>query len=472
MHAAPHSATSSPASLPPGDDALRARLEQLEDFQTQASAAVDQVVSALLELKQASADKAAVDALQAKVKELEQALSIERAGRDLAQVSRMHPKTRSVVFVGTTYFGCNVKYAFLAARERLVQLGLQVWWLPYNEAQQAQVEALGGPCLPAAHANWTPEHLHAALSAAVVVTSDHLLNPNPFAAALLAGARQVQLWHGVSIKEIGLRNLPGGRALGPHMAKVLATCGPYARMVGTAAEGEAEWRRWFSFANYAPIGYPRNDVLYRDPSPADLANVDLDTLGRAQGARSRGKRVFLYAPTFRDADRGRWLLAAGLPRVAEALHQAGHLLVVNLHPVEQPMIAQLAPHLPGVQFVAPRTDIYPLLASTSALVTDYSSLMFDYLHLQRPVLLFRPDHASYTAQSRRLFDDKLDSLPGPLVDKADALSKLLLAPRMGQDAVHEHARSQLLRQWFDHHDGHSADRLMQVLADELQCAGV
>jgi CDP-glycerol glycerophosphotransferase len=125
-----------------------------------------------------------------------------------------------------------------------------------------------------------------------------------------------------------------------------------------------------------------------------------------------------------------------------------------------------------VQFVAPRTDIYPLLASTSALITDYSSLMFDYLHLRRPVLLFRPDHASYTEKSRRLFDDKLQQLPGPLVDKADALARLLLAPRMGQDAVHEHARSQLLRQWYDHHDGASAHRLMQLLADELAAAGV
>ena len=42
---------------------------------------------------------------------------------------------------------------------------------------------------------------------AVVVIHDHLLHPNPLAPSLFAGARLVQLWHGISIKEVGLRNL-------------------------------------------------------------------------------------------------------------------------------------------------------------------------------------------------------------------------------------------------------------------------
>jgi hypothetical protein len=65
----------------------------------------------------------------------------------------------------------------------------------------------------------------------------------PRAAALLAGARHVQLWHGVSIKEIGLRNLAPLKHMSARYARVLATCGPFATLVGTAAAAEAEWRR-------------------------------------------------------------------------------------------------------------------------------------------------------------------------------------------------------------------------------------
>jgi hypothetical protein len=452
------------------------RLQQLEAFSSQASAAIEQLVSAVIEVQQARAEPAPaavpaaeLEALKSRLRDIEQQLAVDRASRDFAQVSRMHPKARIVVFVGTTYFGCNVKYAFLAAHERAEALGLQAWFLPYNSEQERLVTALGGHCFPASHAAWTTDHIHTALSAAVVVTSDHFLNPNPYAAPLLAGARQVQLWHGVSIKEIGLRNLAPGRALGPHFARVLATCGPYATMLGTAAAGESEWRRWFAFDRYAPIGYPRNDVLHREPTGADLAGCDREAYERACATLARGKRVILYAPTFRDG-RPDWVLQAGLGQLAQAASQGGDLLVVNLHPVESPQIPKLAPHLPGVVFVKPRTDLYPLLGKASALVTDYSSVMFDYLHVDRPVLLYRPDHEAYVQTSRKLFDDKLAELPGPLFTDAAALAKALRRGDLAQTDAHAQARARLRAQWFDHHDGGSAARLLGVLGEELALA--
>lgn len=453
------------------------RLSQLEAFANQASGAIEQLVNAVVEVQQSRAEPPAAtaapadfDALRHKLRELEQQLAIDRAGRDFAHVSRMHPKARIAVFVGTTYFGCNVKYAWLAAHTQAQALDLQAWFLPYNAEQERLVRELGGRCFPASHAAWTPEHLHTALSAAVVVTTDHFLNPNPYAAALLAGARQVQLWHGVSIKEIGLRNLPGGRALGPHLARVLATCGPYATMLGTAAAGESEWRRWFAFERYAPVGYPRNDVLHREPTEADLAGCDRDAYDRACATLARGKRVILYAPTFRDG-RPDWVLQAGLAQLAQAAAQGGDLLVVNLHPVESPQIPKLAPHLPGVVFVTPRTDLYPLLGKASALVTDYSSVMFDYLHVDRPVLFYRPDHEAYVQTSRKLFDDKLAELPGPLFTEASALAKALRRGDLAQTGAHADVRARLRAQWFDHSDGGSAGRLLALLDDEMQRAG-
>jgi CDP-glycerol glycerophosphotransferase len=462
----------SPAPVAEASAALLQRLETVEAFGTQVTAAIESLVDAVLQVK-AEAQAAArqeTAALQARVKELEQQLSVERSTRDFAQVSRMHPKAPRVVFVGTTYFGCNVKYAWAACRERAQALGFEVWFLPFHAEQEATVRALGGDVLPAHYPDWTPEHLHVALSAAVVVTSDHFLNPNPFAAALLAGARHLQLWHGVSIKEIGLRNLPGGRGLGPHLGRVLATCGPYASFIGTTATAEAEWRRWFAFERYVPLGYPRNDVLHREPTAADLANTDAQALAEARTARAAGQRVFLYAPTFRDADRGQWLLRAGLDRIAQAVAAQGDCLIVNLHPVEQPMIPELAKSLPGVRFVAPRTDIYPLLREADALVTDYSSVMFDFLQLQRPVLLFRPDHARYTERSRKLFDDKLQTLPGPMVDDAAALIAKLQRSDLGQQPAHARARQALAAQLFDQIDGRAGERFAALVVEEIERA--
>jgi CDP-glycerol glycerophosphotransferase len=458
---------------------LQARLEHVESFGDQVSAAIEQLVSGMLELRAqpqpalpapAAEMAAEVAALKGKVRDLEQQLGLERSCRDLADVSRMHAKGRSVVFVGNTYFGDNLKYAWLACRKAAQERGFDCWFMPHTAEQEAIVRELGAACLPQAWEQWAPEHVTVALGAAVVVTSDHLLHPNPYALALLAGARQVQLWHGVSIKEIGLRNLPALKNMSPRIARVLRTAGGYAAMVGTTRGGEGEWRRWFGFERYAPLGYPRNDVLYREAGEEDLLNVDRGAHGRARKARERRQRVVLWAPTFRDANRTQWIIEAGLPFIAQELKRAGDCLIVNLHPVEQPSVPELARAFPHIGFVAARTDVYPLLPLCDVLVTDYSSLVFDWLHLRRPVVLFRPDHEDYTRRSRKLFDDKLQELPGPCVTTpGDLLATLARRDRLNTPQM-EAVRERLLAQWFDHHDGGSAARLVDLVAEEMERA--
>lgn len=457
------------------------RLAGVEAFTAQLGQAVEQLVEAVVGLREQAAEPApqlpggaeaalaAIGALNDRLAELEQQAALERSKRDLAQVSRMHPKERTVVFVATTYLGCNVKYAWLAFREQARREGITAWLLPQNAEQERQAASIGERCFPHKYTDWSADHLHAALAAAVVVTCDHFLNPNPYAAALLAGARHVQLWHGISIKEIGLRNLVPLRHMTPQGARVLATTGPYHRLVGTAAAAEAEWRRWFAFDGYAPIGYPRNDVLLREPDEADLLNVDTAMLATARAAHAAGQRVVLYAPTFRNAKRGTWAVEAGVERLAKALAERGDLLIVNLHPVEQPMIPQLAQAIPSARFVAPRTDIYPLLRHTTELVTDYSSVMFDYLLLDRPIVLFRPDHAEYQARSRTLYDDKLDVQPGPTVASVNELLAVLRG-RGAESAAYARHRRALRDKLHDHTDGRAGERLNALLQDELALA--
>lgn len=486
IEATPLTDTLDPDCLPGAGDwtSLDDRLGAVEAFGAQISQAVEQLVEAVVGLQEqaqqpaapapqlaggAEAALAAIGALNGRLVELEQQFALERSCRDLERVSRMHPKERSVVFVATTYLGCNAKYAWLAFRERAKAEGITAWLLPQNAEQERMARSLGEPCFPHRYSDWSADHVRAALSAAVVVTCDHFLNPNPYAPALLAGARHVQLWHGISIKEIGLRNLGPMRNMTPRFAKVLATTGPYTRLVGTAASAENEWRRWFSFERYAPIGYPRNDVLFREPTEGDLLNVDVEMLEAARAAREAGKRVVLYAPTFRDVKRGTWVVDAGLEKLAKQLDERGDMLIVNLHPVEQPMIPQLKEAVPTARFVAPRTDIYPLLPHTTELVTDYSSVMFDYLLLDRPILLFRPDHQEYVTRSRTLYDDKLDVKPGPLVTSANELL-LALRNKAAETPAHARHRQALRERLHDHADGQAGARFNELLLEELALA--
>ncbi len=445
---------------------LEARVAELEATNAQLVASIGELVDNIVQLR--NEDVHALDQrAQAQAKQLEELqalLNLERSSRDLAEVSRMHPKERIVVFVGGTYFGNNVKYAWLSALAQAEALQAECWFLPMDAKQAELVAQTGGRCFPANPADWTAAHLHTALAAAVAVIDDHLLNSNPYAASLLAGARQVQLWHGVSIKEIGFRNLAGLANMSPHFARVLRTCGEFSHFIGTSAAQEDEFRRWFGFRDYAPIGYPRNDVLLRAPTPNDLLNVDMDVYHRAAGYRQRGKRVYLYAPTFRDNNHG-WMMSAGLADLAAGISAAGDLLIVNLHPVEQPLVPQLAQALPLVSFVRSRSDAYPLLRQATTLITDYSSIMFDYLLLDRPVLLFRPDHEAYTTRSRQLFDAKLANPPGPVATTANELLQLIKARKEPAGAVQ--ARHTLRDALHDRTDGDAGQRLVALIGQTL-----
>lgn len=457
---------------------LAGRLLQIEQMQDNLVQAINAVVSGLLEVKalaQRAADPAVnparVSELERKLAEQAQELSTERACRHLAEVSRSYAKTRSMVFMGAKYFGDNVKYAWLAFRQRAAELGIELWFLPPNEACAQQVRELGGNCLPVAADDWSSEDVARALRAAVLVTSDHLLSANPYAAALFAGARHVQLWHGLSIKEVGyVSNMAPLARMTPYQAYVLRTCGPFAAYVGTAAALEPEWRRWFSYERYSVAGYPRTDVLYREPGAEDLVNVDADIYGRMAQARREGRAVYFYTPTYRDADHGHWIEKVGLQQVAQQVQDAGGLLVVNLHPVEQELQAELQGSFPGVPFVRAGTDIYPLLTQTTALVTDYSSLIFDYLHIDRPVVLFRPDHEDYVARSRKLSDAKLTPLPGPVAHTAEELAALLADPAALDAPAHRADRHTLIERLFEGRDGRAAERVGDLLLGEMDRA--
>ena len=81
-------------------------------------------------------------------------------------------------------------------------------------------------------------------------------------------------------------------------------------------------------------------------------------------------------------------------------------------------------HHRNTQFVAANSDIYPLLRDVDVLVTDYSSIYFDFLLLDRPVVFFCYDLDSYTRDDRALLFDYQTMTPGP---KARTMAELVSA---------------------------------------------
>ena len=70
-------------------------------------------------------------------------------------------------------------------------------------------------------------------------------------------------------------------------------------------------------------------------------------------------------------------------------------------------------------------DIYELLAATDALISDYSSIIFDFMMVERPILHFLPDLDEYRSSSRSLVFDPVEIAVGPVCLDADKLKDSL-----------------------------------------------
>jgi len=224
-----------------------------------------------------------------------------------------------------------------------------------------------------------------------------------------AGVRYVQTWHGTPLKRIAF-DIPSAdfvdrtgyfRLLETDVAR-------WTHLVSPNAFSTAVLRSAFRYdGEVLETGYPRNDLLAR-PDGAEQR----ERTRRALGVRP-GRRVLLYAPTWRDGAEHR--SALDLDALAAALGD-GWVVLVRAH-----HLTASGPRGTGVRDVSAVDDVRELLLAADLLVTDYSSVMFDFAVTRRPMVFFADDLGEYRDRLRGFYFDFEQDAPGPLVATTDEL---------------------------------------------------
>lgn len=243
----------------------------------------------------------------------------------------------------------------------------------------------------------------------------------------------LQTWHGTPLKKMLY-----------DIEEVHGRSDDYVERVGNAVKN---WDYLISPSPYATqafrsafrykgevleTGYPRNDIFYKSEKDEIARSVQrkLDI--------NEGKKVILYAPTFRDdqvSNKNKFLfdIQMDLQKMKEELGDE-YVVLLRMHVVVSNKIKVDESLSNFVYNVSSYPDIQELYLITDILITDYSSVMFDFANTGRPILFFTYDLENYRDNLRGFYMDFEKEAPGPLVYDTDEIINHIKNMKTMQDS--------------------------------------
>ena len=209
----------------------------------------------------------------------------------------------------------------------------------------------------------------------------------------------------------------------------------------------------------------------RGAGRADGYPADGPFLRRATGGRGRaaaldaypaiaGRKVWLFAPTYRgetikDAELRRG--PAGLRRAPRPVRRADAVVIIRMHPfIQQPVVVPEAYRDRIIDGSTAAIDVNDLLFAVDLLITDYSSIVFEYSVLDRPMVFFAYDLDDYI-DSRDFYVPFDTFAPGRIVDVRGVIDAIR------RDEVGQRRSPRSRERHFAHLDGDSTDRVIDDL---------
>ncbi|MFJ6697730.1 CDP-glycerol glycerophosphotransferase family protein [Streptomyces sp. NPDC091272] len=235
----------------------------------------------------------------------------------------------------------------------------------------------------------------------------------------------IQTWHGSALKRMGFDE-PGYRLMSEgEQATYQASLDRFDHFVVRTEHDVRTLARAYRMpeSKLLRTGYPRNDALVNGRD-ATVESPQVKEVKERLGIRA-DLPVVLYAPTFRANAQGKvrkFEFPFDIEKFAEHFGDKFTLLV-RTHYLNQ---VSLPPAMAGrVVNVSEEPDITPLLLAADVLITDYSSVMFDYALLQRPMIFFAYDWEEYSQDIRGTYFNLLETAPGPVPRDEESLYGVL-----------------------------------------------
>ncbi|UKY50568.1 bifunctional glycosyltransferase/CDP-glycerol:glycerophosphate glycerophosphotransferase [Streptomyces inhibens] len=296
----------------------------------------------------------------------------------------------------------------------------------------------------------------------VMARAKYLVNNVNFADGVIKREGQIHLQthHGTPLKSMGTdqKRYPAA-AKGMSFRKLLARADRWDYSLSSNQHTTEQWERVYP-CNFQSVdaGYPRNDVYYR-ASAQDVLDIR-ERLGIAPG-----KTAVLYAPTMRDYQVG-YVPRLDLEKISRELGSGGQdfvLLVRTHYFYDQDQGLQELQERGALIDVSGHPVVEELCLAADALVTDYSSIMFDYANLDRPIINYADDWDTYVRSRGVTFDllsGKPGDTPGVIATTEDELIEAFRSGRWDDERA-TGLRAAFRARFCQWDDGHAAERVVR-----------
>ncbi|EMX4398085.1 CDP-glycerol glycerophosphotransferase family protein [Listeria innocua] len=291
-------------------------------------------------------------------------------------------------------------------------------------------------------------------TAKVVVTDNYFVELAGL--KLRNGVNCIQVWHANgALKKFGWEDKAAQKRSDRDKKRFQEVYKRFTKVLVGSDEMASIFKKSFLLdeSNMLKLGVPRTDYFFKEAQLQENYQWSYEHLHLTNRIK------LLYAPTFRDNELGMAKLHLDIAEMKQALGNE-YQLILKLHPSISNDLEKLDDDF--VIYVDKETPIETLLPVVDILITDYSSIPFEFALLQKPMIFFTYDLTEYD-NARGLSDGFLETIPGPHVFTTTELIEVIQNNTFDLEKVRLFAEK-----WNKYSDGFSSERFVSFLKEQLE----
>ena len=272
------------------------------------------------------------------------------------------------------------------------------------------------------------------------------------------GQELIQLWHGA-----GAFKKFGHSRESSDLKRIHKGYKKYTRVITSSETIRPCYAEAFSVSmdKVKATGIPRTDIFF----DKEYINSKKEELYQ-EYPFLKGKKIILFAPTYRgtqfsDAHYG--IEKLDLEEIYSIFSKQNYIFIFKWHPflynrIEESKTKEYDGYKKHPDFyydLSKERDINDLLLVTDILITDYSSVIFDYVFMNKPIVYFTYDYKEYVENGRGLYFPFEEYVYGNVAKDSKELVKAIQA-----NSMEEEARSKFVQKFMSACDGHSTEKVI------------